>query len=213
MTFIEQLWAQNVPLDHDIVPFRSNSDFIGRNIMMAELNTWAIGTVAPTNFFLKWYYGRPRPEEIAWQIHTGELREGVPNDIVQDIQGLNLVSPASFTAYEEGCPRHPAWPAMHSAASSASFWLAVVLDLTPEQYCEALRVDYAVSFARSCAGVHYVSDNIAGLNLGQEILAEKLPDHLAMLYGSNPAAVQAKVDQLRFDWANFDSRDCSTSAR
>lgn len=124
---------------------------------------------------------------------------------------MNLGSPPEFTAYEEGCPRHPAWPAIHSAASSASFWIAVALNLTPSQYCEALRVDYAVSFARSCAGVHYTSDKIAGLNLGQTKLAEKLPEHLATRYGSNPDVVRAKIEQLRFDWGDFDSRDCSTA--
>ena len=98
---------------------------------------------------------------------------------------------------------------MHSAASSASFWLAVILDLTDEQYCEALRVDYAVAFARTCAGVHYPTDNISGLNLGQAIVADLLPGHLEKVYGSDPEKVKAKIERLRFDWNNFDSYTCS----
>ena len=100
---------------------------------------------------------------------------------------------------------------MHSAASSASFWIAVVLDLTDDQLCEALRTDYFTAFARSVAGVHYTTDNTAGLNLGQQLVAEQLPEYLAKTFGSDPAAVRAKVDRLRFNWVDFDSRDCSTT--
>jgi membrane-associated phospholipid phosphatase len=209
---IEWLWSQGVSLDYNIMPFRSQSDFIGTQVTMAALNTWAIGAVAPFNFYLKWYAGRPRPEEVAFLIYNRELtaqEDGVPTDIVQMIDSMGLNTPEAFTAYPEGSPRHPSWPAMHSAASSASFWLAVVLDLTPEQYCEALRVDYAVAFARSCAGVHYRTDNTAGLNLGQELIAEFLPGHLEATYGSDRAKVEAKIASLRFDWNNFNSYDCT----
>lgn len=101
---------------------------------------------------------------------------------------------------------------MHSAASAASFWLAVVMDLSPSQYCEALRVDHAVSFARTVAGVHYVSDNTAGLNLGQQVVAETLAHHLSVKYGSDRGTVQAKIDRLRHDWTTFDSATCQTNA-
>ena len=209
---LEWLWSQGVKIDYDILPFRSKSDFVGNQVRLAELNTWAIGAVAPTNFCIKWFVGRPRPEEVAWKITTGELgiEDGVPSDIVSAVLHMELDSPEDFTAYAEGCPKHPSWPAMHSAASSASLWLAVVLeDLTPAQYCEALRMDYAVSYARTVAGVHYPSDNIAGLNLGKEILLDKLADHLAEKCGSNRDVVQAKIESKAFDWAKFNPEDCS----
>jgi hypothetical protein len=41
---------------------------------------------------------------------------------------------------------------MHAAGSSCSYWIPAVAKLTPEQYCEALRVDFAVAFARTVAG-------------------------------------------------------------
>jgi hypothetical protein len=41
---------------------------------------------------------------------------------------------------------------MHAAGSSCSYWLPVVAKISPEQYCEALRVDYAVALARTVAG-------------------------------------------------------------
>lgn len=212
---IKWLWGQGSQLDHNIIPFRSQKDFVGLQIALADLNTWAIGEVGPMNFYAKWAFGRPRPEEVAFLIARHGLTyedDCVPPDIIDSIKSMLLRSPEEFTAYPEGAPRHPAWPAMHSAASSASFWLAVVMDLTDEQYCEALRVDYAVAFARSCAGVHYPSDNTAGLNLGQAIIADKLPDHLAEKYGSDPANVRAKIERLRFNWENFDSFSCSLNA-
>jgi hypothetical protein len=52
----------------------------------------------------------------------------------------------------KGSPTHPSWPAMHAAGSSCSYWIPAVAKLTPEQYCEALRVDFAVAFARTVAG-------------------------------------------------------------
>jgi len=214
---IQWLWSQgsDLKLDTNIIPFRSNYDFVGLQVAMADLNTWAIGAVSPINFYMKWFVGRPRPEEVAWAIETDELsyEHGVPPDVVQLVKSMNLKSPEEYTAYPEGSPRHPSWPAMHSAASSASFWMAVILDMTPEQYCEALRVDYAVSFARSCAGVHYETDNTAGLNLGQLIMSEQLPQHLADTYGSDPDKVRAKIDRLRFDWNDFDSYQCTVVSK
>jgi hypothetical protein len=66
-----------------------------------------------------------------------------------------------------------------------------------------------VSFARTVTGVHYKTDNIAGLNLGQKILAEKLADYLAEKYGADPQAVQQKIDSLTFDWNTFDPVLCT----
>jgi hypothetical protein len=102
---------------------------------------------------------------------------------------------------------------MHSAASSASLWLPVVADLTPEQYCQVLRTDFAVAYARTVAGVHYHSDNIAGLNMGQEVISEKLAEHLAESFGSNPEVVEAKIRKWRFDWSTFDSRTCTVKPK
>jgi hypothetical protein len=37
---------------------------------------------------------------------------------------MHLTRAEDFTHYDEGCPLHPSWPAMHSASSAASLWLA-----------------------------------------------------------------------------------------
>jgi len=116
-----------------------------------------------------------------------------------------------FTAYPEGSPDHPSFPAMHSASSAASLWMALVLELTHEQWCEVKAVDYAISYARTVAGVHYHTDNIAGLNIGQHILATKLPDHLVHRYGSDRDAVEEKLGRIRFDWMDYLDGECFTN--
>ena len=79
----------------------------------------------------------------------------------------------------------------------------MVANLTEEQYCQVLRTDYAVAYARTVAGVHYPSDNIEGLNMGQEVIADRLADHLAYTYGGEAQCYQRKIDRLRFDWRNL----------
>ncbi len=97
---------------------------------------------------------------------------------------------------------------MHSAASSMSYWLQVVLNLTPRQLCEAKKVDFAVAFARTVAGVHFEDDNIAGLNMGQYIVSQKLSSYLNTTYpGSDMVRVLQKLETSRFDWNNYDPLD------
>ena len=91
---------------------------------------------------------------------------------------------------------------MHSAASSASLYLAVLLNLDEAQLAEAQHLDCAVASFRTLAGVHYESDNMAGLALGQEVIRRELPGFLQERYGSDPAAVTAKIDAViaAHDW-------------
>ncbi|KAI2491159.1 hypothetical protein MHU86_23417 [Fragilaria crotonensis] len=198
-----------VKIDRGIIPSTSNVDFLRSQVMLADLVTWAIARVGPSNFLLKWYVGMARPEEIVYKIATGEITKGPPASLVEDIAALNLQSATEFTAYPEGSPKHPSWPAMHSASSSASLWMSVVMDLSPQQYCQVLKTDYAISFARTVAGVHYVSDNMAGLNLAQELIARLLPHYLNEKYGSSKRAVREKIALWRFDWNDFMDSDCA----
>jgi len=203
--------AQGLKLDETIFAPRGNRDFIGREVRLNELLTWAIGTVAPLDFMIKWTVVMPRPEEIAWKITTKELttEDGVPEDIVKDVMSMKLPGAVNFTAFPEGCPPHPSWPAMHAASASASLWLPIVTHLSPEQYCQVLRLDYAYAFARTAAGVHYPMDNIAGLQFAQGFIATRLANHLAERYGSDPAVVTAKMQPFLFDWNTFDPETCT----
>lgn len=196
-----------VNIDFDVIPYRSNEMFLSRDFMVANMSTWAMTTVGPYNFAAKWHAGRARPEEVVWAIKRGRLSEGVPQDIKNAVNAMNIDAATEFTAYPEGSPNHPSWPAMHSAIASVSFWLSVVLDLNDEQLCQARLTDYGISYARTVAGVHYPSDNLTGMNLAQEILAKKMADYLSQKYGSDKAKIEAKIVANRFDWNTFDPND------
>jgi hypothetical protein len=239
---VKTLFGEGVRIDHGILPFRTQRDFVGLEVCISKMMTWAFAAVvsesmhdscalcqssplthslthpppssptqAPTNFLMKWSVGLPRPEEIPMQIQNNMITEadGVPGDAIAAVKAMGLTSTEDFTHCDKGCPLHPFWPAMQSASSAASLWLAVVADLTPDQHCQALRTDHAVSFARTVASVHCTTDNIAGLNLGQKVLAEKLAGHLSEKHGADPQVVQQKVDSLNFDWNTFDPVTCT----
>lgn len=203
-----------VLIDISVIPQRSNSQFLRGPIMLADLNTFALRVIAPHSFAVKYAIGRSRPEEIAFAISNGEIPfENLPLDVQQAMSAIDkrfdggLPTAPQFTAYIEGSPDHPSWPAMHSAASQTSFWMSVVLNLTHDQLCQARLVDYSVAYARTVAGVHFPSDNLDGLNLGQEVLASLLADHLWNTYGSQRSLVQDKIEKMRFDWNTFDPSD------
>jgi hypothetical protein len=157
-TIIGQMFKDGIEMHRDMSPFRSVVDFVGTEVRMASINMWSIEAVAAIDFMLKWNVGMPRPEEVVWLIANDAFTtetDNVPADIVTLIKSMNLQHAAEFTAYEDGCPMHPSYPAMHSAASTCSFWIPAICKLTADQYCEALRVDYATAYARTVAGVHY----------------------------------------------------------
>lgn len=203
-----QFLEENVTFDGTVIP-HNGDDFVNKVVMLSELVGWAVSTVSPVAFASKWHEGRMRPEEVALLLTrdpTHQLAAHGPGKIAQSNLGaLNLDAAKSgfdYTAYDFGAPKHPSWPAMHSAASSASLYLAVVLDLTPSQLREARLLDCAVASFRSIAGVHYESDNMAGLAIGQEVLRRELPSFLSEHFGSDEAVVRAKIDAViaAHDW-------------
>ena len=200
---VEQLLGEGAKMDPSIMKPMSRDDFVNGPVLLARTLGWAVSEVSPSAFACKWNEGRARPESVAWAIHTGKLE--APQHIKDKVAAMKLTKPEDFTAYKEGCPKHPSWPAMHSAASSSSLYLAVLMDLTPEQLAEARKLDYAVAHFRSMAGVHYETDNRAGLALGQEVIAKQLPEYLAQ-FGADPEAVKAKIEKIRHDWYEYDAQ-------
>ena len=212
----EWLDADSLKRDSTLFQTPNNIDFLRFEIMLSDLTGHAIRLVGPCDFSLKWHVGRPRPEEIIYKILDKKDPLQLPNyfakmKVFQDLEEKHLKSATDFTAYEgEGSPNHPSYPAMHSASSSGSFWLDVTMNLTKEQLCEARMLDWSISYGRTVAGVHYESDNIAGLMVGQEIIAQKLPQYLHDEYGADFDAVKDAVDKARFDWTTFTATDCWT---
>lgn len=228
---ISELMSKKKPygeviFDDSIVPAYSGKRFVRGIVMMAFINNWAVKTVSDFSFALKWKYGRARPEETFYRLiqdssleSDKDCKQNIINEIgLDETFGVEIFPIGSFedaineekkfTAYPEGCPNHPSWPAMHSAASSLALWLAVVLDSSTPNYKqiieEAMRTDYAVSYSRTIAGVHYPSDNIDGLKLGQFIVRNQLPDLLASMDG-NADSIKKKIDDAMtlVDWGTF----------
>ena len=81
------------------------------------------------------------------------------------------------------------------------------MNATPAMICAAKKIDYAVSIARSMAGVHYFQDNIVGLNLGQEVLARNFCHHMAEKFHGDYDYCMEKVEKKRFDWSDEDPKD------
>lgn len=73
-----------------------------------------------------------------------------------------------FTAYKAGCPCHPSYPAQH--AVQAGTVADTIIHIFKIERESTLRViynsAYHFSMYRTFAGVHYASDNLAGLWLG-----------------------------------------------
>lgn len=198
---VKYLLGQGARMDEAIVPQRSRTDFVNTDVLLARMTGWAVSVVSPSAFACKWENGRARPEEVAWAVAQGELGS-VPAAVLAKVSAMQLASQTAFTAYPEGSPRHPSYPAMHSAASTSSLWLPVVMDLTDAQVAETRRIDWAVSRFRTFAGVHYDSDNRAGLTIGQEVIARELPRFLTQ-FGADRDVVAAKIARYRIDWWSY----------
>ena len=201
-----------------VVPALGNDGFLYREVMLSGLNGAAIVEVGETNFRTKWTHGRARPEEVAWLINVGNItteNDGVPAELVRRIKAMNLADATDFTAYkDEGSPTHPSWPAMHSAGASGSVWMATVMDLTEEQFCEVQKLDFSIAYARTVAGVHYETDNIAGLTLGNKLVGDWLPHYLSDHYGSKKKVVRDRVKKVRkeVNWKKFLKSKCAKSS-
>merc|ERR1712048_184947 len=82
----------------------------------------------------------------------------------------------------------------------------IVGNLTSQQRDEARLLDYSIAYFRTVAGVHYDSDNRAGLALGRYVVLSKLPQYLASKYSCDDHSyqdifgyVEAKIAKMKQD--------------
>lgn len=96
-------------------------------------------------FEMKYFFGVARPEEV-WS-------------------SLNNLDGKLLTAYPEGCPNHPSYPAGHASAAAGGlvYLIKEFPNLTDYQLKRILDMGYSWAMFRSFAGVHHAIDNIAGL--------------------------------------------------
>lgn len=74
---------------------------------------------------------------------------------------------AAFTAYEEGCPPHPSYPAGHGTVAGTVYRVAHdVFDLRPDVSREVREITKHFALYRDFAGVHFHFDSMAGWALG-----------------------------------------------
>ena len=67
--------GDGIEMDHSVMRRRSARDAVGTQFSIAAMNTWVIFAVSPITFLCKWYYGVPRPEEMAFMIFKGKFSE------------------------------------------------------------------------------------------------------------------------------------------
>ncbi len=152
------LLRQGAPLA--ITPPHTGQPFLTRVSGTIAQMSHAIDQALELAFASKWHFGHARPEEL----YAERL------DLTPD-HALHL------TAYPEGCPCHPTYPAGHGAAAGAG--VGVLLrrfTLTPDQAQTLRETAYIWAMSRTFAGVHFGVDNIAGLQLGYDVAFDSHTD-------------------------------------
>jgi len=151
-------------------------------------------------------FRRLRPEELSGRVFLaddGVFKSGVCGDIAS-LEGVkrtiqNTGTPLLAQAYPEGAPLHPSFPAGHAQIAGACVTIlkaftdpnflvpAPVLpsddgtelkshDVKLSIEGELNKLAWNIAFGRSFAGIHYRSDNDAGLLFGEEIALQLLAD-------------------------------------
>ena len=132
------------------VPAPDADNRIGFDFINTAGSPWvniarAVEDALETAFEVKYYYGLPRPEEVA-----GE----------------------KITAYPEGCPNHPTFPAGHGAVAFAILkeflkWIKNALargKISAEKSAALAKTAFDAAYtwaqARAFAGVHFPDDNL-----------------------------------------------------
>ena len=157
-------------------------------------------------WYVKWNQLKLRPEELAYQVQlTKNGQNPLPlnapaleNPILQQIftlQGNYLLS----QVYPEGCPCHPSYPAGHAVLGGAlstilkaffncdfvlpQSYVASADGLTlvpiPDKLTVGGELDKLASNCiefRNSAGIHYRSDMVAGLLLGERVAIQVLQE-------------------------------------
>ncbi len=167
-------------------------------------------------WFQKWQvYRRMRPEEYAGRFHFARLAQ-LPDEFprwLKDTDAAQRIYLKYGTwllpqAYPMGAPAHPAYPGGHAAIAGAC---ATVLKAWYPEPCTIniggppISVIDAVdqladdmSMGRSLAGVHFRSDNIAGLQLGERVaLAILAEDRLSLPEPCPPHQIRCLNGKIR----------------
>lgn len=200
---IMMLAAKFVSSDYRTLTGLGQSTFTDKVVLLNKLIAEAAWRVSPSSFCTKWHYMRARPEEVAGAIAREEIDApyAIKAKLFNVFRQSELASnQLSFTMFPEGCPNHPAYNAMHSAAAGAiALVIKVMFDLTGMDRHEVDMTAYDMAFFRTRAGVHYPTDNSIGLWMGEETVTRWLPDVLLEI-GVPTAEIESAFVTARTDW-------------
>jgi len=136
-------------LDYNVIPFSCTMEFLRGHVMLIRFGDLGCGK-GRTHERVKFFVGRTSPEEVAYKIAQGQL--AAPASLVSSTQALIL---ANAFRWECNLPVAGSGPRL----------------VRERIWCQVKLTDLVVSYARKIAGAPFVTDNIAGLNLGQEVVA------------------------------------------
>lgn len=139
---------------------------------------------------LKWRAMTPRPEELGQALELQRLGKGP--EIFPDLRDSSIAAEVlnTFgswnipTAYPEGCPKHPSEPSGHGVCIGAITTAAKMMmrdgavdvqtnyrstEPVASWHSELNKLAIDVAAGRTCAGLHWGFDHLAGLRLGQQV--------------------------------------------
>lgn len=169
-------------------------------VFLASLIGQLIHSISPTAFAHKYYHGKMRPNMAVHKWAKGDI--DISNGLDMALTKLVNKRAIARDQNEFGIyppPPHPALPAMHSSVASIHILMAVWFDLDKRGFNECKKVAYNIAYGRTFGGVHYRSDNLYGLELGERSSAIILPKLLSN-YGIDESEVSDIISQYRTDW-------------
>lgn len=155
------------------VYFRGNGTASSRSLLdVIEKLVQATQAAMEVCFTEKWTHLLARPEEV-W---ARSLRDLSLVGILQMPRGTRLQ-----LLYPDGAPRHPAFPSGHAAIAGACAYVLLRALGDPSGQTQHGRsvvvLAEQVFMGRWAAGVHWICDGIAGLDLGWKVARAMLDEH------------------------------------
>lgn len=177
--------------------------FTDGRVLLARLIGEVIHEVSPTCFAFKWYYGRPRPQEVAqaWAAKTIDAPKGIDVAIANMIGNKRQAiakDSNKFPMYPH--PPHCSLPAMHAAVAAIQILMSVWFKLDDYGFSQMKKVGACTSLGRDFGGVHYRNDSLFGMKLGEDCVAVILPKLLEKHGVKDVDMVKEVIAEHRTDW-------------
>lgn len=174
-------------------------------VLVARLIGEIIHRVSPTAFAFKYYHGKLRPQMVAKLWAQGKLDASKGFDVL--ITSLLNDSSKKEIALNEGlfplylAPPHCSFLAMHASLASMQLLFAVMFELDEAGLEECRKTGYGIALGRDFGGVHYRSDSLYGLHIGEEAFAKIFPKMLGEL-GADVQEIEGLIKENRTNWAD-----------